>query len=244
MLSLQTAQAATPQQDMLQGVCDRARLQRIALAPGQSLPLPSFPYPQVTRMYLLLATDGFVRSGNQALPLTEPALFVPSSSLPASLQAGDSPMAVWAVETDMNEEDQNQLGKSHMVFPRFRPLSQAWEHTMRPLSQGCGTQGFVLIENRKLGANNMGLLRSQPGAEARVAPFTLPTYDHFFFALEDCDCTLLSGPSSAPLLGNTAAFVPHGEPVSLSCGPEGRIHLVWLTLNRAYDPDFQEVHPQ
>lgn len=222
---------------VLAGACDRAELFRCTIQAGYAWKPPLFPRPAVTQMFLFLGAGGYVATPTQAFSITEPSLFVPDFDREeVAIQAGSQPLECIRIVSRMNEEDCNQIGKSHMVFPRFRPFSQAWEHTMRTIdAEGSNTRAFVLIENRKLGANNMGLFRSaRPGA-SEVAEDMLPTYDQFIFCLEQAGCTLWVEEEETALREGDIAYIPHGSRFRFGCGPDGRIHHVWYALNRAYD---------
>lgn len=222
---------------VLEGVCNRAQLFRCTVQAGCVWKPTLFPRPAVTQMFLFLGTGGYVATPAQAFNITEPSLFVPDfDEEEVSIHAGNRPLECIRIVSRMNEEDCNQIGKSHMVFPRFRPFSQAWEHTMHSIdAEGSNTRAFVLIENRKLGANNMGLFRSaQPGA-SKVAEDMLPTYDQFILCLEQASCTLWVDEEEIALSEGDIAYIPHGSGFRFGCGPDGCIHHVWYALNRAYD---------
>ncbi len=222
---------------VLAGVCDRVRLDRCTVQAGADWRPELYPRPGVTQMILFLEPGGYVTTPTQAFSIQEPTLFVPEfDKTPFTIHAGAQALPCIRIVSRMNEEDCNQIQKSHMVFPRFRPFSQAWEHTMRPIdAPDSNMRAFVLIENRKLGANNMGILHSaRPGA-SRVEQSVLEAFDQFIIGLEGADCELSVREESVRFRQGDVAFIPKGAPFRFQCGSEGRIHHVWYHLNRAYD---------
>lgn len=222
---------------ILDGACDRVRVSRCTVRAGADWTPELYPRPGVTQMLLFLNAGGYVTTPTQAFSITEPALFVPEfDKEPFTVHAGEHMLHCIQIISQMNAEDCNQIKKSHMVFPRFRPFSQAWEHTMRPIdAPDSNTRAFVLIENRKLGANNMGILRSDRPGASYVEQTTLEAFDQFVIALEGADCTMCVQEEEVHLRQGDVAFIPKGVPFRFRCGPEGRIHHVWYHLNRAYD---------
>ena len=222
---------------ILNGACGRVRISRCTVRAGADWTPELYPRPGVTQMLLFLNAGGYVTTPAQAFPITEHSLFVPEFDKEAfTVHAGAQALRCIQIVSQMNEEDCSQIKKSHMVFPRFRPFSQAWEHTMRPIdAPDSNTRGFVLIENRKLGANNMGILRSDRPGASRVEESALEAYDQFIIGLEGADCTMFVRDEQAPFRQGDVAFIPKGAAFRFQCGPEGRIHHVWYHLNRAYD---------
>lgn len=225
------------QAPILEGICDRAAVYRCTLKAGCSWQPALYAWPKTTQMFLFLNAGGYITTERQAFPITEAALFVPAFDREmVTVRAGQDDLVCIRIVSQMNEEDCDQLRKSHMIFPRFRPFSQAWEHTMRSIDDpGSHVRGFVLIENRKLGANNMGLLDSQRPGAAFVAESVLPTYDQFVIALEGAGCILGAGGEESRLQAGDIAFIPRNTPFRFRCGEDGRIHHIWFCLNRAYD---------
>lgn len=224
-------------QTVLDGACDRVQVSRCTLRPGADWTPELYPHPAVTQMLLFLDPSGYVTTAGQAFPITSPALFIPEFDRdPFTVHAGGKTLRCIRIVSQMNQEDCEQIKKSHMVFPRFRLFSQAWEHTTRTIdAPDSNTRGFVLIENRKLGANNMGILRSARPGTSRVAQDTLKTYDQFIIGLEGADCELSVGEEQVRLQQGDIVYIPQDTPFRFQCGPEGRIHHVWYHLNRAYD---------
>ena len=222
---------------ILRSACERVKMNRIIVKAGSSWKPEGYPRPQMTQMILFLNIGGYVMTDSAAFNIKEPALFVPEFDKESiTICAGKEDLHCIQIISSMNEEDCNQINKSHMVFPRFRPFAQAWEHTMNTISApDSNTRAFVLIENRKLGANNMGIFRSEGTAGAKVEEDMLPTYDQFIIGLEVCDCTLTVNGEDAKLEAGDIAFVPKSAVFSFRCSNTGMIHHVWYTLNRAYD---------
>ena len=223
---------------LLEGSCDRVSLSRVEVRPGNMWEPELYPFPETTQMILFLRGKGYVAADIKAYNICGPALFVPGFDREkVRVSAAGGPLVCLRIVSRMNEEDCAQIKKSHMVFPRFRPFSQAWEHTMNTIDDpGSNTRAFVLIENRKLGANNMGIFRSEPGI-AKINADILPAYDQFVIGLEGACCTLYAGNESAAFGEGDVAFIPRNTEFRFDCGESGRIHHLWYSLNRAYDQD-------
>ena len=223
---------------VLEGVSGgRVKICRLRIPTGEEWQPELFEGPETTQMILFLSGKGYVCTDSRAFEIREPALFVPYFDREkVMVRAVGEPISAVQIISRMNEEDQNWLRKSHMVFPNFRPFSQAWEHTMNTISSPeANLRGFMLIENRKLGANNMGIFRSASRGASASKEDTLPCYDHYVIALDGAEFTLRAGEDTVNLETGTISLIPAGTPFSFFCGPEGRIFHVWYSLNRAYD---------
>lgn len=235
-ISKKTAQG-TNKEEILAGSCDRAAVVRHTITAGASWKPELYPRPEITQMLLFLKGSGYVMTETKAFNICEPALFVPDfDKEPVTVKAVGEDLECLQIISRMNPEDCRQLNKSHMVFPRFRPFSQAWEHTMNIIDgPDSNVSGYVLIENRKLGANNMGIFRSKVPGKSKIDKDCLPTYDQFVIGLAGANCILEADSEQTELKEGDVAFIPRNTEFGFASGENGMIHHVWFTLNRAYD---------
>ncbi len=227
----------TERDEILAQVCDRVRLIRHTIKKGTFWTPELYSRPKTTQMLLFLDGSGYVKTETAAYNISEPALFVPEfDKETVTVKAVEEDIECMEIISQMNPEDCNQINKSHMVFPRFRPFSQAWEYTMDIFdSPEANAAGYVLIENRKLGANNMGILRSKTVGKSKISKDCLPTYDQFVIGLSGASCMMKVNEEEVKLEEGDVAFIPKGTEFEFSSGEEGMIHHIWFTLNRAYD---------
>lgn len=224
-------------EEILPGACDRASVKQVFIpSDGQWNP-EVFSWPENTQMILFISGSGYVATGSKAFNITKPALFVPDyDRYPIHIQAGREGLKLIQIVSRMNPEDCKWIQKSHMVFPKFKNFEDAWEVDMRVVnSPGCNSHCYLLIENRKLGANNMGIFESDEGKSSMVLEGPQPTYDQFAIALEGENCILTSDGREDIFAAGDVAFIPHGDPVGFKANEKGKIHHVWFTLNRAFD---------
>lgn len=222
---------------VLESACDRVQMTRYIVKAGTAWQPDLYSRPQVTQMILFLGGKGYVTTETRAFNITEPALFVPEFDKEAvTVKAVGEDLECLQIVSRMNEEDCNQINKSHMVFPKFKPFSEAWENTMNTIdAPDSNMRAFVLIENRKLGANNMGIFCSAGPGSSRTLEDKLPAYDHFVIALDGADYLLTAGGETVEIKAGDAAYIPKQTPFAFSCKENGKIHHVWYSLNRAYD---------
>ena len=215
----------------------RVTIRRVRIPAGEEWLPELFDGPEMTQMILFLSGTGWICTDSRAFEIREPALFVPYFDREqVKVRAVREPLAAVQIISRMNKEDQAWIRKSHMVFPNFRPFSQAWEHTMNTISgPGANLRGFMLIENRKLGANNMGIFCSAVPGASTAGEDTLPCYDHYVIAMDSAVFTVRAGGDTAKLKEGDIAMIPAQTPFSFSCSEDGRICHVWFSLNRAYD---------
>lgn len=222
---------------VLEGACERIQMSRCTLKAGAVWEPERYAYQDKIQIFLFLNPTGYVRTDKQAFPLSDAAVFVPNFDRePFFIHAGAEQLECVRVVGDFNEQDRLEIGKSHMIFPRFRLLKDAWEHTTRETIQPyANTRGFVLIENRKLGSYNMGWYHSDKPSCALLGFNRLPAYDQWCVALADADYTCCVDENSAKMQAGDILFIPRGASFSSRCGQDGKISYVWLMLNRAYD---------
>ena len=224
------------EQNVETGALDRVKMRRVVLGPGAVWEPVLTVRPKQTQILLFTEGSGYVAAGGRAFNIDGPARFVPDFDREeVTVRAGEKGLSLIEIVADQNPEDSAQINKSHMVFPNFRPLSEAWECRMGSIRPDSNLSAFILIENRKLGANNMGYFRSTKTGASYTEPDTLKVYDHFVIALPGADFTVKAGTQVCDVKENSVVFIPHGTPFSFSCGEEGRINHVWSSLNRAYD---------
>ncbi len=238
MIYMNKKPAETSERDeILAQVCDRVRLIRHTIKKGTFWTPELYSRPKTTQMLLFLDGSGYVKTETAAFNISEPALFVPEfDKETVTVKAVEEDIECLEIVSQMNPEDCNQINKSHMVFPRFRPFSQAWEYTM-DIFDGpeANAAGYVLIENRKLGANNMGILRSRVPGKSIIQKDCLPAYDQFVIGLSGASSFLNVNGETVKLEEGDVAFIPKGSEFDFRSEESGMIHHIWFTLNRAYD---------
>lgn len=225
-------------QPVLPGVCPRVRTERVVVPAGATWAPELYAPHTYIQILLVQSGSGYIATPSQAYNLEGSAVFVPDFDRePVTVVAGRQAVELLRIVGDMIEVDHLQLGKSHLIFPRFRPLAKGWEYTARPLTlDGAGARGFVLIENRKLGCYNMGYISSFGKGAATVGKTALAQYDQWCIAMPGADFTLTAGGQQASMAAGDVAFVPKGTEFCSACGAAGRIDYVWLHLSRAYEP--------
>ena len=95
--------------------------------------------------------------------------------------------------------------------------------------------GFILIENRKYGANNMGFFISEKPGPCKTREDSQIAYDQYVIAMEGADFSLTMDDETVDMREGDIALIPRTHKFTFSCGQEGKIHHVWYSLNRAYD---------
>ena len=223
-------------QVILDGASNRAVLKRIKLGANAVWYPELVQRPQMTQIFLFTGGTGYVSAGGTAYNITEPARFIPDfDKEKITIKAGQEGLECIEIKAAQNKEDAFQINKSHLVFPNFRPLSKAWECNMANIGNETNVCGFILIENRKYGANKMGFFISEKPGPCKTREDSQIAYDQYVIAMEGADFSLTMDDETVDMREGDIALIPRTHKFTFSCGQEGKIHHVWYSLNRAYD---------
>lgn len=223
-------------QAILEEASDRAVLTRVKLG-AKAVWYPELVQrPKMTHILLFTNGTGYVAVGGTAYNITGPARFIPDfDKEKVTVQAGSEGLECIEIKAAQNSENAIQINKSHLVFPDFRPFSRAWECNMANIGNDTNVRGFILIENRKYGANNMGFFVSAASGPCKTLKDSQIAYDQYVIAMEGADFSLTVDNETIAMKEGDIALIPRNHEFTFSCGEEGKIHHVWYSLNRAYD---------
>lgn len=138
---------------ILPGSCPRLEISRCFIKAGHVWAPQKYAYQDKVQIFVLLHATGFVLTGTQAFNVTDSAVFVPNFDREDfEIHAGSKDQEIIRIIGNFSERDVLEIGKSHLIFPRFRLVKDGWEYTTRETTKpNANTRAFVLIENRKLG---------------------------------------------------------------------------------------------
>ena len=223
--------------NIMEEACERIKMERVIVRAGTCWKPKCYPYGEALQWLLIQSGEGYIATDTQAFPIEESALYVVDFDRESfRIQAGKTQLELVRVVSRMIDIDRCQIGKSHMIFPRFRPLSQAWGFTMHAINDSdSNLKASVLIENRKLGSHNMNRLCSKGAGAAHANPDCLEKYDQWCIAMPGADFTFHIDEKELLVREGDVVFIPHGGRFSSRCGDTGKIDYVFFTLSRAYE---------
>ena len=230
--------APVSEKEILENSCDRLKITRCILKAGTSWNPEKYAYGKGIQIFVMLNATGYIYTDTQTFNVTEPSIFVPNFDRENfCICAGGKDQEIIRIAGNFSERDSIEIGKSHLMFPRFRLLSAGWEHTTREtIKEGANVRAFVLIENRKLGSYNMGhYMTGSEGVSSDFCDNCLPTYDQWCIGVNNADFTVTVNGETEKVGSGDMAFIPRGSHYSYSSTPEGKLDMIWFMLNRAHD---------